>query len=96
MTLVPLASLIVMVTSVIMLMDGEWLTLLLAFGLFTTLQILVSILAILVADDDIKLALYSPLFIIGYKQFLDFTMIKALADIILAGVLILNASGSRG
>jgi len=38
-----------------------------------------------VADDDLKLALYSPLFIIGYKQFLDFTMIKALADIILAG-----------
>jgi len=85
MTLVPFASLIVMVTSVIMLMDGEWLTLLLAFGLFTTLQILVSILAVLVADDDLKLALYSPLFIIGYKQFLDFTMIKALADIILAG-----------
>jgi len=85
MTLVPFASLIVMVTSIIMLIDGEWLTLLLAFSLFTTLQILVSILAILVADDDLKLAIYSPLFIIGYKQFLDFTMIKALIDIILAG-----------
>jgi cellulose synthase/poly-beta-1,6-N-acetylglucosamine synthase-like glycosyltransferase len=45
--------------------------------------------------EDLKLALYSPLFIIGYKQFLDFTMIKALADIILAGVLTLNMSGSR-
>ena len=85
MTLVPFASIVVIVTSIIMLMDGEWMTLVLAFALFCTLQILVSILAILVADDDLKLAIYSPLFIIGYKQFLDFTMIKALIDIILAG-----------
>ena len=85
MTLVPFASLVVMVTSVIMLIDGEWLTLVLAFGLFAMLQLMLSILAILVADDDLKLALYSPLFIIGYKQFLDFTMIKAMLDIIVAG-----------
>jgi len=85
MTLVPFASLLVMVTSVIMVIDGEWMTLVMAFALFAVLQLLLSILAILVADDDLKLALYSPLFIIGYKQFLDFTMIKALIDIIVAG-----------
>ena len=85
MTLVPFASLLVMVTSVIMVFDGEWMTLVMAFALFAVLQLLLSILAILVADDDLKLALYSPLFIIGYKQFLDFTMIKALIDIIVAG-----------
>lgn len=85
MTLVPFASIVVIVTSIIMLMDGEWLTLVLAFALFCTLQILVSILAILVAEDDLKLAIYAPLFIIGYKQFLDFVMIKALIDIILSG-----------
>ena len=85
MTLVPFASLVVIVTSIVMLIDGEWMTLVMAFALFATLQVLLSILAILVADDDLKLALYSPLFIIGYKQFLDFTMIKALIDIILAG-----------
>jgi cellulose synthase/poly-beta-1,6-N-acetylglucosamine synthase-like glycosyltransferase len=85
MTLVPFASLVVIVTSVIMLIDGEWMTLVMAFALFAMLQLLLSILAILVADDDLKLALYSPLFIIGYKQFLDFTMIKAMIDIIVAG-----------
>jgi len=85
MTLVPFASLVVVVTSVIMLIDGEWMTLVMAFALFAVLQLLLSILAILVADDDLKLALYSPLFIIGYKQFLDFTMIKAMIDIIVAG-----------
>jgi cellulose synthase/poly-beta-1,6-N-acetylglucosamine synthase-like glycosyltransferase len=85
MTLVPAASMVVMVTSVLMIVYGEWMTLLLAFSLFLTLQILQSILAILIAEDDMKLMLYSPLFVIGYKQFLDFLMIRALIDIILAG-----------
>lgn len=85
MTLVPFASLVVIVTSILMAIDGEWMTLVMAFVLFATLQVLLSVLAILVADDDLKLALYSPLFIIGYKQFLDFTMIKAMIDIIVAG-----------
>jgi hypothetical protein len=49
------------------------------------LQVLQSILAILIAEDDMKLAIYSPFFVIGYKQLLDLIMIKALIDIILAG-----------
>ena len=85
MTMVPVASIVVIITSIIMLLYGEWMTLLMAFILFTTLQILLSILAILIAEDDLKLAIYSPLFIFGYKQFLDFTMLKALIDIILSG-----------
>jgi poly-beta-1,6-N-acetyl-D-glucosamine synthase len=85
MTLVPVASIVVVVTSAIMLINGEWLTFVLAFGLFTTLQILLSIIGILIAEDDMKLVIYSPFFIIGYKQFLDFTMLKALIDIILSG-----------
>jgi poly-beta-1,6 N-acetyl-D-glucosamine synthase len=85
MTLVPLASLVVIVTSIIMLLNGEWLTLVFAFGLFTTLQMLLCMLGILIADDDMKLVVFSPLFIIGYKQFLDFIMLKALIDIILSG-----------
>ena len=85
MTLVPIASVVVMVTSIIMLINGEWMTLVMAFCLFTVLQVLLSIIGVLIADDDMKLVLLSPLFIVGYKQFLDFTMIKALIDIILAG-----------
>ena len=85
MTLVPLASMVVIATSVIMIVYGEWMTLLFAFLLFLTLQTLQSILAILIAEDDMKLAIYSPFFVIGYKQFLDFIMIRALIDIILAG-----------
>jgi poly-beta-1,6 N-acetyl-D-glucosamine synthase len=85
MTLVPVASVVVILTSIIMLINGEWMTLVLAFGLFTVLQFMLSIIGILIAEDDMKLIIYSPLFIIGYKQFLDFTMLKALIDIILSG-----------
>jgi len=85
MTLVPLASMVVIATSAIMIVYGNWLTLLLAFSFFLTLQVLQSILAILIAEDDMKLAIYSPFFVIGYKQLLDLIMIKALIDIILAG-----------
>lgn len=85
MTLVPVASIVVIITSIIMLVNGEWMTLVMAFGLFTILQILLSTLGILIAEEDMRLVLLSPLFIIGYKQFLDFTMLKALIDVILSG-----------
>ncbi|MDD5312075.1 MAG: glycosyltransferase [Dehalococcoidia bacterium] len=85
MTLVPFASMVVIVTSLVMLIYGEWLTLVLAFALFLVLQTLLSLVSVLVAEDDLKLVLLSPLFVFGYKQFLDLTMIKALVDIILGG-----------
>ena len=85
MTLVPVASIVVIITSIIMLINGEWMTLLLAFGLFTTLQVMLSTLAVLIAEEDMRLVLLSPLFIVGYKQFLDFVMLKALIDVILGG-----------
>jgi hypothetical protein len=46
---------------------------------------LVSILALLMGKDDLRLCLYAPFYIFGYKQFLDFVMVKALIDIILGG-----------
>jgi cellulose synthase/poly-beta-1,6-N-acetylglucosamine synthase-like glycosyltransferase len=85
MTLVPVASVVVIVTSIIMLINGEWMTLLMAFALFTTLQVLLSSLGVLIAEEDWRLIIFSPLFIVGYKQFLDFTMLKALIDVILGG-----------
>jgi cellulose synthase/poly-beta-1,6-N-acetylglucosamine synthase-like glycosyltransferase len=85
MTFVPLVSILIIVTSVLMVMHGQWMTLVYAFGLFVVLQFLLSIIGVLIAEDDIKLVLLSPLFIIGYKQFLDFAMLKALFDVIMGG-----------
>ena len=46
-------------------------------------DLLFSALGIKIAGADMKLLIYSPFYIIGYKHFLDFTMLKALFDIIL-------------
>lgn len=83
MTLVPLASVIVIATSIMMILAGDWMTLVYAFIAFTILQFFLSLLAIQLGKDDWKLCLLSPFYILGYKQFLDFVMIKALFDIIL-------------
>jgi cellulose synthase/poly-beta-1,6-N-acetylglucosamine synthase-like glycosyltransferase len=85
MTFVPLTTLIIIATTIIMMMNGEWIALVIAFAFFIGLQFLQSLLGILIAEDDMKLIVYSPLFIVGYKQFLDIVMLKALIDIILAG-----------
>ncbi len=85
MTLVPLAGIVVIASSIMMLLAGDWQTVLFAFILFAFLQLAVSILAILIGKDDLKLCIYAPFYIVGYKQILDFIMIKALIDIILSG-----------
>lgn len=83
MTLVPFSSIIVIATSIIMILAGEWMILLWALAIFVALQFLVALLAILLGRDDIKLLVYTPFFIVGYKHFLDFVMIKAFFDIVL-------------
>lgn len=83
MTLVPLSSIIVIATSIMMILAGEWLLLLYAAAVFILLQFMMALLAIVMGKDDYKLLLYTPFFIVGYKQFMDFTMIQAFFDIIL-------------
>lgn len=51
-------------------------------GLFMLLQILLSLLAIRIEDDDLWLARYAPLSILGYKQFLDGVLVKSLIDVL--------------
>jgi hypothetical protein len=53
------------------------------FLYFCMLQLLLVLLALELDNEDIKLALYAPFFIIGYKQLCDFTMIKGLLDFLL-------------
>lgn len=82
MIFVPLSSIIVIATSIMMIIAGEWVMLVSALVGFVILQFLMSLLAIVLGRDDYKLLVYAPLFIVGYKQFLDFVMIKAFFDII--------------
>jgi cellulose synthase/poly-beta-1,6-N-acetylglucosamine synthase-like glycosyltransferase len=85
MTFVPIASILIIITSILMAMHGQWMTLIYAFSLFVVLEYLLSILGIIIAEEDMKLAIWAPFFIIGYKQFLDFTMLRAFFDVLLGG-----------
>ena len=52
------------------------------FGLFSLLQVLLSLLAPRIEDDDLWLARYAPLSLVGYKQFLDAVLVKGIADVL--------------
>ncbi|WP_224269344.1 glycosyltransferase [Haloprofundus salinisoli] len=49
---------------------------------FVVLQVLLSILAVRVDDDDLSLVWYAPFSIVGYKQFLDAVLIRSLFDVL--------------
>jgi len=53
------------------------------FPFFLALQFLLSILAIQLDEEDMRLALFAPFFLVGYKHFSDFLMIKSLFDVLL-------------
>jgi cellulose synthase/poly-beta-1,6-N-acetylglucosamine synthase-like glycosyltransferase len=85
MTLVPLAGILVIISSIIMLINGEGMTVLLALIIFVFMQFMLSILSIELGKERFKLCLYSIFYIVGYKQFLDFVMIQAFFDVLLNG-----------
>lgn len=50
---------------------------------FAALVMLVHLLGILVEQEDLRLMMFSPLLLVGYKQFLDFVLLKSLFDVLL-------------
>jgi len=82
MVFLPLAGIVNFVAVLSIIARGEGLFILPAFFFFSLLQFMLSLLAIHLDDDDWKLALYSPLFIFGYKQLCDFVIAKSLFDVL--------------
>jgi len=83
MLFMPLAGLVNIIAMAGIIAEGRGLILLPTFLFFCLLQFMLGLLAVQVDNEDWKLALYSPLFILGYKQFCDFIMIKSLIDVLL-------------
>jgi len=83
MIFMPLAGLVVIASAVLTLLAeaGMWLPH--TFLFFLALQFLLSILAIQLDEEDMRLALFAPFFLVGYKHFSDFLMIKSLFDVLL-------------
>lgn len=80
---VPIAGVAIVVSIVAELLYGSPTRVLLLFAFFTWLQCLVSLIAVRIADRNVSLLGYAPLFVVGYRQFLDALMLKSLADVLM-------------
>ena len=82
MLFMPISMVVVIITAILAIWAGEIIPLLLIFAVFVFLQSVVSVLAIELDDEDLKLALYSIFFVIGYKHILDAVKLKAAFDVL--------------
>ncbi|WP_082224612.1 glycosyltransferase [Halolamina rubra] len=84
---VPVLSLAVLSSIIWAALFGSIITLLGVFVLFTLLEMLFAMLAVILEADatreDFFLLRYAPLTVLGYKQFNDAVMLKSVADVFL-------------
>lgn len=83
MVFIPLASLVSLVTTVLALFYGYGLQVLMILMGFIVLHGTYSFLAIQLDDEDLKLLVYAPLQVVGYKELRHFIKIKSLIDVLL-------------
>ncbi len=80
MIVMPFAGLAVIVNTIIAVIEGDGIFIMEIFALFITLQYLQSALAVRIDGDDPKLIAYAIFLVIGYKQLVDFLLIKGIFD----------------
>ena len=80
MLFIPLASIVSIVVVIAAALTGSGLQVLYVICGFVLLQVTYSFLAIQMDNEDLKLTVYSPLFVVGYKEIRNFIKIKALID----------------
>jgi cellulose synthase/poly-beta-1,6-N-acetylglucosamine synthase-like glycosyltransferase len=70
--------------AIIAILDGMWSSIIIPFTMFMSLQFLLSAVAIVMdGNNDWKLMLYSPFAIMGYKQIVNFIIVKSIFEVIL-------------
>jgi len=82
--MLPLLGLAVLGLLILAVVQGSMAVLLVIAVFFTLLQFLLSALAIAIEDEDMRLAVYAPFSIVGFKQFLDAVLLKSIYDILRA------------
>jgi len=82
MIFIPLAMLMVIVSAIMSVIAGDVMPLLIVLAVFILSQFVASILAIKLDEEDLKLALYSIFFVIGYKHIIDAVKVKAVFDVL--------------
>ncbi len=80
-SLIPMLSIVALASAIIMILNGNGMQVLHIFAFFTLLQFLLTMLAIQLESEDMKLVIYSPFFVFGYKQLIDLILLKSMFDI---------------
>ena len=83
MVFVPLAGFAVIAAVVVGVLAGQASELTAVVAIFVALQTFLSSLALRMEDENPWLALYAPFFVVGYRQFCDFVMLRGVADVLL-------------
>jgi len=76
MIILPITGFVVLASAILALIEGDTLFVLTSFGFFIALQYLINAMAVRIDGDDPKLILYSVFFNFGYKQLLDFLLLR--------------------
>ena len=82
MVFVPFVSVVSLIVIALAVLIGYALQVLLVMAVFMLIQAMYSVLAIMMDDEDWKLVVYSPLFVVGFKEVRNFIKIKSLFDIL--------------
>ena len=81
-TVIPVAGFVILGSIVWQLLVGNAMEMLSMFAFFSCLQGLLSLIALWMDNDRVALAVYAPLFIVGYRQFLDTVVLKSVFDVL--------------
>lgn len=86
MLVLPFLGIVIGVAGILAIIEGMWMFILFAFLLFTSLQFVLSAIALLIdEEDDWKVVLFSPFMVIGYKHLVDVLIIKGILDVMVKG-----------
>jgi cellulose synthase/poly-beta-1,6-N-acetylglucosamine synthase-like glycosyltransferase len=78
----PFLSTAINAITILAIIDGQWFFILITFLIFTALEAVLSSIAVIMDEEDWKLLLFSPFLVVGYKNLIDFMIIKSVFDVL--------------
>ena len=79
----PFFDMLVVASTVVAIITGAWIFPFAWISLYLCWQILVSVISIMLdGGRDWRLAIYAPFFVIGYRHFIDFIIIKSIFEVL--------------
>ena len=79
----PFFDILILIFTFVAILNNIWMFPALWISLYLCWQFLVTIVAIILGGEkNWRLAIYAPLFVIGYRHFIDFVMMKAIFEVL--------------